>query len=311
MISDVQGVSVAAVSDVAYKPQQFEEDYGKIPFYNNPDKIFGNPQIDAVIICTPTSIHAELVEKAIHAGKHIFCEKPLDLSLDITKSLLKKAEESNLKLMLGFNRRFDPDFQRAQQSVADGRIGSVQIIKITNRDPAIPSIDFIKTSGGMFMDFSIHDLDMARFIMNKQVVEVYAKGMVFMDKAIEATGDIDTALITLTFEDGSYAVIDNSRKAVYGYDQRLEIFGDEGMILVDNNVYHRNIIYDKSGIHHALPLNNFTQRFARSYLEEMIVFIESLQNNLPLPISNHDIIMATTLAYAAQNSLQNGTPVIL
>lgn len=311
LISQVKGVNVAAVADLVCRKEDFNNEFGEIPFFNDAQKILENPRIDVVVITTPTSTHKPLVEKAIHYRKHIFCEKPLDLSLEVTEELLNKAASAGVKLMLGFNRRFDPDFMQAQQSVAAGKIGRIQIIKITNRDPTIPSIEFIKTSGGMFMDFSIHDLDMARFIMNKKIVEIYAKGLVFMDKAVEEAGDIDTALITLTFEDGSYAVIDNSRKAVYGYDQRLEIFGDEGMILVDNNLHHQNILYDKNGIHKALPLNNFMARFERSYLKEMQLFTEAIQSGLPLPVSHEDIISATTLAYAAQKSLQSGMPVKL
>lgn len=307
----IPGVSIAAVSDALYPEENFRNEFGSFLFSSNPEDVLGNPDIDAVVICTPTSSHATLVDKSIDAGKHIFCEKPLDLSLDVTKKLLQKAADANIKLMLGFNRRFDPEFLQAKRSTMAGRIGNLQIIKITNRDPGIPPIEFIKTSGGMFMDFSIHDFDMARYIMNKKIVEVFAKGLVFIDEAVGKAGDIDTALITLTFEDGTYAVIDNSRKAVYGYDQRIEIFGDKGMIQVDNNLYHRNMIFDAEGIHQALPLNSFTERYRRSYLNEMEMFIDALINNTSLPITNEDIITATTIAYAAQESMKEKRPVRL
>ncbi|MBX2921505.1 MAG: inositol 2-dehydrogenase [Chitinophagaceae bacterium] len=309
LLNAIPGASVAAVSDTLYIEDNFRNEFGNFLFTNHPTDAIARPEVDAVVICTPTSSHAALVEEAIEAGKHVFCEKPLDLSLEVTKKLLRKAEEAGLKLMVGFNRRFDPDFLQARQSTATGRIGNLQIIKITNRDPAIPPIEFIKTSGGMFMDFSIHDIDMARYIMNKKVVEVYAKGLVFMDKAVEEAGDIDTALITLTFEDGTYAVIDNSRKAVYGYDQRLEVFGDGGMIQVENNLYHRNIVFDSSGIHQALPLNSFTERYIQSYLKEMELFVDAVGNNTGLPVSHEDIIMATIIAYAARQSMKEGSPV--
>lgn len=305
----IPGAVIAAVSDALYPEENFKNEFGNFLFSNNPADVITNPDVEAVVICTPTSSHAELVDKAIEAGKHIFCEKPLDLSLDVTHDLLQKAAAANIKLMLGFNRRFDPDFLQAKQSTAAGRIGKLQIIKITNRDPGIPPVEFLKTSGGMFMDFSIHDFDMARYIMNKKVAEVFAKGLVFMDEAVGEVGDIDTALITLTFEDGTYAVIDNSRKAVYGYDQRIEIFGDGGMIQVDNNLYHRNTVFDADGIHSALPLNSFTERYNRSYLKEMELFIEALINNTSLPINEEDIITATAIAYAAQESLKEGKPV--
>lgn len=311
LMHHIPAVIVSAVADSFYPEENFRSEFGNFLFSANPLDVINNPDIDAVVICTPTSTHAALVAAAIDAGKHIFCEKPLDLSLEITEDLLKKAEAANIKLMLGFNRRFDPDFLQAKQSVAAGKIGRLQIIKITNRDPAIPPIEFIKTSGGMFMDFSIHDFDMARYIMNKKVVEVFAKGLVFMDEAVGVAGDIDTALITLTFEDETYGVIDNSRKAVYGYDQRIEIFGDNGMIQVDNNLYNRNTIFDATGIHQALPLNSFSERYKQSYLKEMQVFIDSLWNGNALPIQATDIIAATQIAYAAQASLHHKKPVAI
>jgi myo-inositol 2-dehydrogenase/D-chiro-inositol 1-dehydrogenase len=195
--------------------------------------------------------------------------------------------------MLGFNRRFDPDFMQARQYVVDKKIGSVQIIKITSRDPGLPSIDYLKSSGGLFMDMAIHDFDMARYMMGKKVVEVFAKGLVLVDEAVAEANDIDTALTTLIFEDGTYAVIDNSRKAVYGYDQRLEIFGNDGMIQVDNNLHNRNIIYNAKGIHQALPLDFFMDRYAGSYQKEMELFIDALANDKPMPVTGEDGLEAS------------------
>ena len=307
----IPGVSVVAVSDAMQKKEAFEKEFGNIFFTNNADEAINHPGVDAVVICTPASSHAELVDKAISKKKNIFCEKPLDLSLEKTDSLLKKAKEAGIKLMLGFNRRFDPEFAQAKKMTGEGKIGNPQIIKITNRDPGIPPVEFIKTSGGMFMDFSIHDFDMIRYIMNKKVTEIFAKGLVFMDPAVGEAGDIDTALISVTFEDGTYAVIDNSRKAIYGYDQRMEIFGDGGMIQVENNLYHRNIVSDEKGIHHALPLNNFTERYTNSYLKEMEFFIDALVNNKELPVTGEDMLIATIMAYAAKKSMEEGRPVKL
>lgn len=304
LLQSISGVSVVAVSDALYQNADFEKEYPGIFFSNNADDVIGFEGVDVVVICTPTSTHATLVEKAITQGKHIFCEKPLDLSLSITVDVLQKAKDAGIKLMLGFNRRFDPDFIQTKKSVKDGKIGNPQIIKITNRDPGLPSVEFIKTSGGMFMDFSIHDFDMVRYIMDKEVMEVFARGLVFIDEEVGKAGDIDTALITLTFEDGTYAVIDNSRKAVYGYDQRLEVFGSEGMILVENNLYNHNVLYDKNGIHHALPLSSFTERYIKSYLKEMELFIDAVVNNKELLVSSKDMIAATAIAYAAKKSME-------
>lgn len=307
----ISNASVVAVADPNYDPQLFVKEYGDVFFTNNPYDAISHPDVDAVLICTPTSSHATLIEMAAAAGKHIFCEKPVDLSMQKTVDLIKYVKTKNVKLMLGFNRRFDPDFMEARNSIKNGRIGKVQVVKITSRDPGLPSIDYIKNSGGLFIDMAIHDFDMARFIMNKKVVEVYSKGLVFIDESVGEAGDIDTALTTLTFEDGTYAVIDNSRKAVYGYDQRLEIFGDGGMIQVNNNHHNTNVIFDKEGIHHALPLDFFMDRYSKSYLKEIELFVDALANNTPIPVSGEDGVEATVIAVAAKISMQEGRPVKL
>ncbi len=302
---------IIAVADTLYNKSTFANEYGHTFFSNNPEEAINFPGVDAVLICTPTSSHADLIEKSIAGKKNIFCEKPMDLSLERTKALALLAEKAGVMLMLGFNRRFDPDFMQAKKSIREGKIGDVQIVKITSRDPGLPPIDYIKKSGGLFMDMAIHDFDMARYIMGKEVVEVFSKGLVLVDKLVGEAGDIDTALTTLTFEDGTYAVIDNSRKAIYGYDQRLEIFGNGGMIQVDNNLHNRNIYYNAEGIHQALPLDFFMDRYAKSYLNEMMLFIDSLVNDTPSPVGGADGVQATLIASAAKMSMELGRPVKL
>ena len=303
--------SVVAVADPQYDQLTFKKEYGDVFFTKDPEKAITHAEVNAVLVCTPTSSHAALVEAAAKQGKHIFCEKPIDLSLQRTAALVKIVTEANVKLMLGFNRRFDPDFMQARRSVSEKRIGNVQIVKITSRDPGLPPIDYIKNSGGLFMDMAIHDFDMARYIMNKKVVEVYSKGLVIVDKEVESAGDVDTALTTLIFEDGTYAVIDNSRNAAYGYDQRLEIFGDGGMIQVNNNHHNTNVISDEKGIHHALPLDFFMDRYAKSYLNEMELFIDALIDDKEMPVNGEDGLEATLIAVAAKISMQEGRPVKL
>ncbi|MEO7394844.1 MAG: inositol 2-dehydrogenase [Chitinophagaceae bacterium] len=305
------GAAIGAVADPQYDAQAFKNEFGNVFFTQNAEEAIKSSEIDAVLICTPTSSHADLLEQAAHAGKHIFCEKPMDLSLERTAALTKLVNQKNVKLMLGFNRRFDPDFMQARKYIIDGKVGAVQIVKITSRDPGLPPIDYIKNSGGLFMDMAIHDFDMARYMMDKKVVEVFAKGLVLIDEAVATAGDVDTALTTLTFEDGTYAVIDNSRKAVYGYDQRLEIFGDGGMIQVENNLHNRNVVYDEKGIHRALPLDFFMDRYSASYLNEMKLFIDALVNNNPMPVSGDDGLEATRIAIAAKISMEKGRPVKL
>lgn len=304
------GAKIAAVADPLYDIS-LKEKYSNIFFSKDANEVIALPGVDAILICTPTSSHADLIEKGIQNKKHIFCEKPMDLSLERTVALSSMAEDAGVKLMLGFNRRFDPDFMQAYKSVRGGIIGDIQIVKITSRDPGLPPIDYIKNSGGLFMDMAIHDFDMARYIMGKEVVEVYAKGLNIIDKKVGEAGDIDTALTTLTFEDGTYAVIDNSRKAAYGYDQRLEIFGNEGMIQVENNLHNRNVLYNEKGIHHALPLDFFMDRYAKSYLNEMELFIDALTGDKEMPAGGADGLKATQIAYAAKMSMENGRPVKL
>ncbi|MBS1666739.1 MAG: inositol 2-dehydrogenase [Bacteroidetes bacterium] len=303
--------NVLAVADLNYPIADFKKEFPNLSFSSDPAELFANKQVDAVVICTPTSSHAAMIEMAIQSGKHLFCEKPVDLSLQRTKVLVEKAEAAGIKMMLGFNRRFDPDFLTAYKNIRSGRIGDVQVVKITSRDPGLPPLEYIKNSGGLFMDMAIHDFDMARYLMGKEVKEVYAKGLVLVDPKVKEAGDIDTALTNLLFEDGSYAVIDNSRKAVYGYDQRVEVFGSKGMIQVENNLHNRNVVFDSEGIHQSLPLDFFMDRYAASYLNEMRYFVDSLVNQAPLPVGGLDGLKATLIAVAAKKSVEEGRPVLI
>lgn len=302
-------VEIAGVADRDYSAEEFTKQYGAIPFSRDAEELIAQPGVDAVLICTPTSSHAAMIRLALKHGKHIFCEKPVDLSLETTKELVDQVQAAGIKMMLGFNRRFDPDFLHARRQLTDGRIGEVQIVKITSRDPGLPPIDYIKNSGGLFMDMVIHDFDMARYLMGKEVREVYAQGRVLVDPKVGEAGDIDTALTTLIFEDDSYAVIDNSREAIYGYDQRLEIFGNKGMLQVENNLHNKSIIYDQTGIHHSQPLDFFMDRYAASYLNEMKFFIDALQKDQPIPVSGKDGLEAVVIATAAKWSVEKKRPV--
>ena len=305
------GVNVVAVADTHYPADEFKKEFKEVFFSSNPEEVLALPTVEAVLICTPTSSHAAMIELALQSGKHIFCEKPVDLSLQRTKALVDMANQSGVKLMLGFNRRFDPDFLQARKSIQAGRIGDIQIIKITSRDPGLPPLDYIKNSGGLFMDMAIHDFDMARYMMGKEVKEVYSRGLVLVDKQVGEVGDVDTALTTLIFEDDTYAVIDNSRKAIYGYDQRLEVFGDKGMIQVENNQHNRNIVSDAEGIHQSLPLDFFMDRYAASYLNEIQYFVDAISKNAPIPVSGDDGLKATIIAVAAKKSVLEGRPVAI
>jgi myo-inositol 2-dehydrogenase / D-chiro-inositol 1-dehydrogenase len=302
---NIPEAQIVAVSDPFHPPA--ENGF----LFASAEELIQQKDIEAIVICTPTDTHAKYIELAAKAGKHIFCEKPHDLSLNTVLESLAIVEQSKIKLMLGFNRRFDPNFLRIKNLVMAGKVGDPQIVKITSRDPAPPPVEYLKSSGGMFLDMSIHDFDMARYIMNKEVVEVYSSASVLTDPMIAKAGDIDTAVTTLRFEDGSMAVIDNSRKAVYGYDQRLEVFGSKGMVKADNNFPDNHNLYDAEGVHGALPLNFFMERYTVSYLNEMKMFFKALTEKTDVAVSGRDGLQAMCIALAANLSVREKRPVAL
>src|SRR5512147_2731528 len=232
----ISGVEVAAIADVDSKAAQELAIRLHVPVaVEDYHAILADPTIDAVAICSSTDTHARIVIEAAQAGKHIFCEKPIDHNLAKIDAALDAVDKAGVKLQIGFNRRFDPNFRKVRQMVRDGKIGDVHILRITSRDPAPPPIEYVKVSGGIFFDMAIHDFDMVRYLSGDEVEEVYVVGGVLVDPRIGEVGDIDTAITALTFKGGAIGSIDNSRKAVYGYDQRVEVFGSEGMVTALNN----------------------------------------------------------------------------
>jgi myo-inositol 2-dehydrogenase/D-chiro-inositol 1-dehydrogenase len=304
-------IEVVAVMDVFDESKLIADEFNIPVFVKDFDALLAVPGVDAVVICSPTDTHANYVVKAAKAGKQIFCEKPLDLSLDRVKEVLQIVEENGVKLMLGFNRRFDPEFKKIRQLVLNDAIGDPQIIKITSRDPGPPPVSYIKVSGGMFLDMTIHDFDMARYISGKQVKEVFAKGAVMVDPEIGKAGDIDTAIITLTFDDGTMAVIDNCRKAVYGYDQRLEVFGSKGMAQAENNFPNNHKLYTATGVSGDLPLHFFLERYDASYNQEIREFIDALVSGGKMPVDGKDGLLSIAIGLAAKKSIQENRPVDL
>ena len=295
--------------DVFDESKTIADEFNVPVFVKDFDELLAVPGLDAVVICSPTDTHADYVVKAAKAGKQIFCEKPLDLSLERVKEVLAIVEESGVKLMLGFNRRFDPEFKKIRQLVTNDAIGDVQIVKITSRDPGPPPVSYVKVSGGMFLDMTIHDFDMARYISGKQVKEVFAKATVKIDPEIGQAGDVDTAIITLTFEDDSMAVIDNCRKAVYGYDQRLEVFGSKGMAQAENNFPNNHKLYTATGVSGDLPLHFFLERYDASYNQEIREFIDALVSGGKMPVDGTDGLLSMAVALAAKKSVTENRPV--
>ncbi|MCH7609772.1 MAG: inositol 2-dehydrogenase, partial [Chloroflexi bacterium] len=236
---------------------------------------------------------------------------PIDHELNMVDQALEAVEHAGVKLMVGFNRRFDPNFRKVRNMVAEGNIGEPHILHIISRDPAPPPMEYLEASGGIFFDMTIHDFDMARYLMGSEVSEIYAAGAVKVDPKIGAIGDLDTVIITLRFANGAIGTIDNSRKAVYGYDQRVEVFGSKGMVTAYNPVSDTHIYSNQEGIHSALPLNFFLERYATSYMLEMREFIECLQNNTPPPVSGMDGRIPIVMGLAAKKSYQENRPVQL
>ena len=274
-------------------------------------EILGNPAIDAIAICSSTPTHAPLMIAAAQAGKHIFCEKPIALGLAQIDEALAAVDAAGVKLQIGFNRRFDSNFQRIRQGIADGEIGTPHILRITSRDPAPPPIGYIAASGGIFLDMTIHDFDMARFLLADEVEEVYAQGGVMIDPAIGGAGDIDTAVVTLRFRGGAIGVIDNSRQAVYGYDQRVEVFGAGGSLAAGNNTPHRVIASTSAGVAQAKPLYFFLERYMDSYVAEMRAFCDAILADQPTAVSGVDGRIPVVMGMASWKSYWEKRPVRL
>ena len=297
-------IEVVAAMDPLKDSQQYAREKNISHITSTYEALLESTDFDAIVICSPTDTHADYVELAAKKGIHIFCEKPLDLSLERVAEVLDVVSKTNVKLMIGFNRRFDNEFKKIQELVKDGAIGDPHIVKITSRDPGAPPVSYIKSSGGLFLDMSIHDFDMARFVTGKEVVEVYAKGAVLINPAIGEAGDIDTAVIMLTYNDGTMAIIDNSREAAYGYDQRVEVFGSKGMVQANNNFHDSHKLYNNKGIQAALPLHFFLERYAQAYKSEMSEYIKSLKNGKEVPVSGIDGMSSLKIGLAAIKSIQ-------
>ena len=307
----IDEVEIVGICDPTDEAKVFSNKAGLTFYQKDFTDVAGEIQADAIVICSPTDTHANYVSIAAKKGIDVFCEKPLDLSLEKVKQVLKTVNESKIKLMLGFNRRFDSEFQSVKEKIVKGHIGDIHIIKITSRDPSPPPINYIKSSGGMFLDMTIHDFDIIRYLTNKEIVEVYAKGDALVNPEIAKAGDIDTAIINLTFEDGSMAVIDNCRKAVYGYDQRVEVFGSKGMVQSKNKFDKYTLTYSENGVTSALPQHFFLERYADAYKKEINHFIDCIRHKKTPEVSGFDGLMSLVLGLCAKESLNCNKPVLV
>jgi len=304
--------NLVAISDIFVEAaEKLASDFQIPAAYKDHRRIMEDKTIEAVVICSSTDTHAMMIAEAATAGKHIFCEKPIDHDLSKIDHVLAAVEKAGVKLQVGFNRRFDPNFQRVREIVAAGEIGEPHILRITSRDPGPPPIEYIKVSGGIFLDMTIHDFDMARFLMGEEVEEIYATGGVRVDPHIGEAGDIDTAIITLRFENGAIGSIDNSRKAVYGYDQRVEVFGSEGVVMVSNNTPHSAVVSNANGVFGPLPQFFFIERYTEAYIVEMKEFVKCIQQDTSPPVNGIDGRIPVVMGYAAKMSFDENRPVKL
>lgn len=272
--------------------------------------ILNDKDIDAVLVCSSTDTHAAISIEAINAGKHVFCEKPVDHSIEKIQAVADALKEHpDIKFQVGFNRRFDHNFAAIRKAYDDGKIGEAHILKITSRDPEPPNPAYIKVSGGIFLDMTIHDFDMACFLTDSDVEELYVNSAVLVDPAIGEQGDVDTAIITMKMASGALAVIDNSRKAAYGYDQRAELFGSKGMVATSNDTVSSAVISNADGVTGEKPLFFFLERYMGSFSEEMRQFTEAVINDTEVPVGIHAGLQSVKIGLAARKSVEEHRPV--
>jgi myo-inositol 2-dehydrogenase/D-chiro-inositol 1-dehydrogenase len=268
-----------------------------------------DPEVGAVLIASSTDTHADLVIAAARAGKAIFCEKPIDLSLPRVDAALEAVRAAGVPMLVGFNRRFDPSFAELHRRIGAGAIGRVEQVIITSRDPGLPPIDYLRVSGGLFRDMTIHDFDMARWLLGEEPVEVFAWGAALVDPAVGAAGDIDTCMVLLRCASGRMAHINNSRRATYGYDQRIEVHGSAGRLIAGNRVATTLEQAGAQAVCTDTPLPFFLERYAEAYRLELAAFLDALARGAPMPVEAADGRQALVLAEAALRSLRENRPV--
>ena len=272
--------------------------------------VLDDPGIDAIVLCTPTNTHANLIAQAAKAGKHIFCEKPVSQSLAEIDASLAAVAAAGVKMQVGFNRRFDSNFIRVRRAIECGEIGEPNIFHIVSRDPSPPPLSYLRPSGGIFLDMMIHDFDMARFLVG-DVEEIYASGAVRVDPGFAAEDDFDTAIALLKFKSGAIGTIDNSRKSTFGYDQRVEILGSKGKVASDNRYSNQVVVSGENCVYTDPPHNFFMQRYPESFALELQMFIDAIIEDKPVPVTGADSRPPVVMALAARKSVDQRRPVRL
>jgi myo-inositol 2-dehydrogenase/D-chiro-inositol 1-dehydrogenase len=307
----VKNATVKAIADpfLTDETKSWAENLGVHEFHSDYHDILNDKDIQAVLICSSTDTHSPISIEAIKAGKHVFCEKPIDHDVSKILEVKEALKNSNVKYQVGFNRRFDHNFKAARKAVEGGQIGDLNILKVCSRDPGAPPVSYIKVSGGIFLDMTIHDFDMVRFMSGAEVEEVFAYGAVLVDPEIGKAGDIDTAVISMKLSNGAIAVIDNCRRASYGYDQRVEAFGSLGQVAIENDTESSAVVSDANGVHSEVPLNFFLERYMGAYVAEVTEFIDSIVNDKPVSVGLECGLQPVLIGIAAKKSLETGMPV--
>lgn len=308
----VKNACVKAVADpfMNEETENFVRGMGVRDVYKDYKEILADPEIDAVLVCSSTDTHASISIEAIEAGKHVFCEKPVDHALERIRAVeTALAAHPGCKFQVGFNRRFDHNFAAVRRAYDEGKIGEAHVLKITSRDPEPPNPAYIKVSGGMFLDMTIHDFDMACFLTDSDVEEVYVQSAVLVDPAIGEQGDVDTAVITMKMANGALAVIDNSRRAAYGYDQRAELFGSKGMAATANDTLSTVVLSNAEGVTGEKPLFFFLERYMESFSEEMRQFVKACEEDGEVPVGIHAGMQSVKIGLAAKKSVAEHRPV--
>jgi myo-inositol 2-dehydrogenase/D-chiro-inositol 1-dehydrogenase len=274
-------------------------------------ELLRDPAVHAVAICSATDTHSAAIVEAAAARKHIFCEKPIDYDLGRIARAIEAVAQAGVKFQVGFNRRFDPSFAKARAVVASGQIGQPHLIRVTSRDPSPPPLAYVKDSGGIFLDMTIHDFDMVRFLSGSEALDVYAIGAALVAPEIGRAGDVDTCIVTMRLANGALATIDNSRQAVYGYDQRVEVFGSEGMVAVSNHTPDNHVRFAADGVHAAKPLHFFLERYQEAYVIELRQFVDCVLHDTAPPVGGPDGLAPVLLGLAAAKSLRESRPIRL
>jgi myo-inositol 2-dehydrogenase/D-chiro-inositol 1-dehydrogenase len=309
LVQRIPGASVTAIHDAYPETARVVADAFRLTPSASVAELLASPDVDAVAICTSTDTHADLIVATAEAGKAIFCEKPVSLDLAEVDRALAAVDAAGVPFQIGFNRRFDPAHAAVAAAVANGEIGEPQIVRITSRDPAPPPLEYVRTSGGIFLDMTIHDFDMARYVAGSEVVEVYARGSVRVDPGFGEAGDVDTAVIVLEHANGCLTTIDNSRQAVYGYDQRVEVFGSAGMAASENPLAHSAVIRTAAGARAATLPYFYLERYIPSYLREWEAFVNAISTGTPPAVGTVDARAPLVIGLAAWRSLRESRPV--